>query len=63
MGMGLLLDALGTRGTSDDETDDNSEDPNLDSRFKTLQHVDTSFLNPEIATIWALVKSYVTPKH
>jgi hypothetical protein len=56
--VGLLLDALGTRGTSDDETDDNSEDPNPDSHFKTLRRVDTSFLNPEIATIWASVESY-----
>ncbi|KAI0245989.1 hypothetical protein BJV78DRAFT_1158228 [Lactifluus subvellereus] len=35
-GVKLLLDALGTLGTSDNETDDNLEHPNPDAHFKTL---------------------------
>jgi hypothetical protein len=38
-----LLDALGTRGMSNDETDDESEHRNPDRRFKTLWRVDTGF--------------------
>ena len=56
--MGLLLDALGPRGTSDDETDDDSKHENSDSRFKTVRRVDTGFLSSAIAEIWASVESY-----
>jgi hypothetical protein len=56
--VGLLLDALGTRGMSDDETDNESEHPNPDRRFKTLRRIDTGFLAPEIAEIWAAVETY-----
>ena len=56
--MGVLLDALDTRCTSDDETDDDSEHANADSRFKTVRRVDMGFLNPAIAEIWASVESY-----
>ncbi|KAH9174007.1 hypothetical protein EDB89DRAFT_1904954 [Lactarius sanguifluus] len=48
----LLLDALGTLGTSDDETDDDSAYSNPDARFKSV------FWNPAIAKIWAAVESY-----
>jgi hypothetical protein len=58
--VGVLLGAFNTRGTSDDETDDDSEHPNPDLRFKTVQHVDMGFLNPAIAEIWALVESYLS---
>ena len=64
--VGLLLDALGTLGTSDDETDDDSEHRNPDSRFKTVRRVDMGFLNPAIAQIWASVGSYpsaLCPSH
>ncbi len=54
----LLLDALGTLGTSDDETDNDLEHLNPDPRFKSVQHIDIGFLNPAIATIWAAVESY-----
>ncbi|KAH9021082.1 hypothetical protein EDB84DRAFT_1565444 [Lactarius hengduanensis] len=54
----LLLDALGTLGTSDDETDDDSEYSNPDPRFKSVRRVDIGFLNPAIAKIWAAVESY-----
>jgi hypothetical protein len=57
-GVEFLLDALGTRGTSDDKTDNESECPNPDSRFKTLRRVDTGFLNQDIADIWASVETY-----
>ena len=57
-GVGLLLDALGTRGMSDDETDNESEHP--DRRFKTLRRIDTGFLTPEIADIWARVETYLS---
>jgi hypothetical protein len=57
-GVGLLLDALGTRGMSDDETDNESEHPNPDRRFKTPRRIDTGFLTPEIADIWAAVETY-----
>ena len=57
-GVGLLLDALGPRGTSDDETDNDSEHANPDSCFKTLRRVDTGFLSPAIAEIWASVETY-----
>ncbi len=57
-GVGLFLDALGTRGMSDDETDDESEHPNPNRRFKTLRCIDTGFLTSEIANIWAAVKTY-----
>ena len=53
-----MLDALGTRGMSDDETDNESEHPNPDRRFKTLRRIDTGFLTPEIANIWAAVETY-----
>lgn len=56
--VGLLLDALGPRGMSDDETDNESEHPNPDRRFKTLRRIDTGFLAPEIAEIWAAVETY-----
>ena len=56
--MGLLLDALGPRGTSDDETDDDSKHANPDSRFKTVRRVDIGFLSSAIAEIWASVESY-----
>ena len=56
--VGLLLDALGTRGMSDDETDNESEPPNPDRRFKTVRRIDTGFLAPEIADIWAAVETY-----
>lgn len=56
--MGILLDALGPRGTSDDETDDDSNHSNRDSRFKTLRRLDMGFLNPAMADIWAAVESY-----
>ena len=49
--MGLLLDALGPRGTSDDETDDDSKHVNPDSRFKTVRRVDIGFLSSAIAEI------------
>ncbi|KAI9439155.1 WD40-repeat-containing domain protein [Lactarius indigo] len=54
----LLLDALGTLGTSDDETDNDSEHLNPDPRFKSVRRVDIGFLNPAIAKIWAAVESY-----
>jgi len=57
-GVGLLLDALGPWGTSDDETDDDSKHVNPDSCFKTVRHVDIGFLSSAIAEIWAKVKSY-----
>ena len=53
-----MLDALGTRGMSDDETDNESEHPNPDRRFKTLRRVDTGFLTPDIASIWAALETY-----
>lgn len=53
-----MLDALGTRGMSDDETDNESEHLNPDRRFKTLRRIDTGFLTPEIADIWARVETY-----
>ena len=56
--VGVLLDVLDTRGTSDDETDNDLEHRNPDSRFKTVRRVDTGFLNPAIAEIWASVESY-----
>ena len=56
--MGLLLDALGPQGTSDDETDDDSKHANPDSRFKTVRRVDIGFLSSAIAEIWASVESY-----
>ena len=56
--MGLLLDALGPRGTSNDETDDDSKHVNPDLRFKTVWHVNIGFLSSAIAEIWASVKSY-----
>ncbi|KAH9013094.1 hypothetical protein EDB85DRAFT_2158462 [Lactarius pseudohatsudake] len=56
----LLLDALGTLGTSDDETDNDSEHLNPDRRFKSVRHVNIGFLNPAIAQIWASVESYPT---
>lgn len=43
---------------SDDETDNESECPNPDRRFKTLRRIDTGFLTPEIAEIWAAVETY-----
>ncbi len=58
--MTLLLDALGTLGTSDDETDNDSEHLNPDPHFKSVQRIDIGFLNPAIATIWAAVKSYLS---
>lgn len=54
----LLLDALGPRGTSDDETDNDSDHRNPDPRFKSVRRVDIGFLNPAIAKIWASVESY-----
>jgi hypothetical protein len=54
----LLLDALGPRGTSDDETDDDLDNRNPDPRFKSVRRVDMGFLNPAIAKIWASVESY-----
>ena len=57
-GVGLLLDALGTRGMSDDETDNESGRSNPDRRFKTLRRIDTGFLTPEIADIWTAVETY-----
>ncbi|KAH9012576.1 hypothetical protein EDB85DRAFT_1900244 [Lactarius pseudohatsudake] len=56
----LLLDALGTLGTSDDETDNDSEHLNPDRRFKSVRRVNIGFLNPAIAQIWASVESYPT---
>jgi hypothetical protein len=56
--VGLLLDALGSRGMSDDETDNESEHSNPDRRFKTVRRIDTGFLTPEIAEIWAAVETY-----
>jgi hypothetical protein len=56
--IGLLLDALGTRGMSDDETDNELAHSNPDRRFKTLRRIDTGFLTPEIADIWAAVETY-----
>ena len=56
--MGLLLDALGPRGTSDDETDNDSKHANPDSRFKTVRRVDIGFLSSAIAGIWASVETY-----
>lgn len=56
--VGLLLDALGPWGMSDDETDNESEHPNPNPRFKTLRRIDTGFLTPEIADIWAAVETY-----
>ena len=61
--VGLLLDALGTLGTSDDETDNESKHPNTDSRFKTVRCLDIGFLNPDIAKIWASVESYPCSLH
>lgn len=57
-----MLDALGTRGTSDDETDNESQ-PIPDSRFKALRRIDTGFLNPDVAAIWASVESYPSSYH
>jgi hypothetical protein len=54
----LLLDALGPRGTSDDETDNDLDHRNPDPRFKSVRRVDIGFLSPAIAKIWASVKSY-----
>ncbi|KAI9430617.1 hypothetical protein H4582DRAFT_2086590 [Lactarius indigo] len=54
----LLLDALGTLGTSNDETDNDSEHLNPDRRFKSVRRVNIGFLNPAIAQIWASVESY-----
>lgn len=54
----LLLDALGPRGTSDDETDNDLDHRNPDPRFKSVRRVDIGFLNPAIAKIWASVESY-----
>jgi hypothetical protein len=56
--VGLLLDALGPWGTSDDETDDDSKHANPDSHFKTVRRVDIGFLSSAIAKIWASVESY-----
>ncbi|KAH9011499.1 hypothetical protein EDB85DRAFT_2159896 [Lactarius pseudohatsudake] len=56
----LLLDALGTLDTSDDETDNDSEHLNPDRRFKSVWRVNIGFLNPAIAQIWASVESYPT---
>jgi hypothetical protein len=56
--VGLLLDALGARGMSDDETDNESEHPNPDRCFKTLRWIDTGFLTPDLANIWATVETY-----
>lgn len=53
-----MLDALGARGMSDDETDNESEHPNPDRRFKTLRRIDTGFLTPDLANIWAAVETY-----
>jgi len=61
--MMLLLDALGTLGTSDDETDNDSEHLNPDPCFKSVWHIDIGFLNPAIATIWAAVESYPSSIH
>jgi hypothetical protein len=49
--VGVLLDALNTWGTSNDETDDDLEHRNPDLHFKTVWQVDTGFLNPAIAEI------------
>jgi hypothetical protein len=54
----VLLDALDTRGTSDDETDDECKHLNRDGRFKTVRRIDTGFLNPAISQIWKSVETY-----
>jgi hypothetical protein len=51
MHVGVLLDALDTQGTSNDETDNDLEHRNPDLCFKTVWQVDTGFLNPAIAKI------------
>ena len=64
--VGLLLDTLGTLGTSDDETDNDSEHRNPDPRFKSVRRVDIGYLNPAIAQIWSAVESYpssLRPSH
>ena len=43
---------------SDDETDNESEHLNPDRRFKTVRRIDTGYLTPEIAEIWAAVETY-----
>ena len=43
---------------SNDETDNESECPNPDRRFRTFRRIDTGFLTPEIAQIWAAVETY-----
>jgi len=57
-GVGVLLDALATRGTSDDETDDECKHLNRDGHFKTVRHIDMGYLNPAIAQIWKSVETY-----
>lgn len=57
-GVALLLDALGTLGTSDDETDNDLEHLSPDPRFKTVRRVNIGSLNPAIAKIWASVESH-----
>ncbi|KAH9068131.1 hypothetical protein EDB83DRAFT_2314661 [Lactarius deliciosus] len=59
----LLLNALGTLGTSNDKTDNDLEHLNPDWCSKSVQHVNTGFLNPAIAQIWASVKSYLASLH
>ncbi|KAH8977147.1 hypothetical protein EDB86DRAFT_3093060 [Lactarius hatsudake] len=59
----LLLDALGTLGTSNDKTDNDSEHLNPDRRFKSVRCVNIGFLNPAIAQIWASVESYLASLH
>jgi hypothetical protein len=34
-----------------------------DSRFKALRRIDTGFLNPDIAAIWASVETYPSSYH
>jgi hypothetical protein len=62
-GVGLLLDALGPRGTSNDETDNDSKHANPDSCFKTVRRADIGFLSSAIAEIWASVESYPSSTH
>jgi hypothetical protein len=57
-GVRVLLDALNTLGTSDDETDDECKHLNRDGRFKTVRRIDTGFLNPAISRIWKSVETY-----
>ena len=56
----MLLYALGEEGTSDDETDDESEPSN---RKKLLRRKRIGHLNPDLASIWEAVESYPCKYH